>query len=53
MFDILVAGEINPDLILSGNAVPEFGQVEKLVTAPHLPLALRLSFLRVVRRGWG
>jgi len=30
-FDILVAGEINPDLILSGNAVPEFGQVEKLV----------------------
>jgi sugar/nucleoside kinase (ribokinase family) len=31
MFDILVAGEINPDLILSGNVVPEFGQVEKLV----------------------
>jgi len=31
MFDILVAGEINPDLILSGNIVPEFGQVEKLV----------------------
>jgi len=30
-FDILVAGEINPDLILSGNVVPEFGQVEKLV----------------------
>ena len=29
--DILVAGEINPDLILSGNVVPEFGQVEKLV----------------------
>jgi len=31
MFDILVAGEINPDLILSGNVLPEFGQVEKLV----------------------
>ena len=31
MFDILVAGEINPDLILSGEITPEFGQVEKLV----------------------
>lgn len=30
-YDILVAGEINPDLILSGNVTPEFGQVEKLV----------------------
>jgi sugar/nucleoside kinase (ribokinase family) len=30
-FDILVAGEINADLILSGNVLPEFGQVEKLV----------------------
>ncbi|MEO7838366.1 MAG: carbohydrate kinase family protein [Anaerolineales bacterium] len=30
-FDILVAGEINPDLILSGNVVPEFSQVEKIV----------------------
>ncbi|MCZ2287423.1 MAG: sugar kinase [Anaerolineales bacterium] len=30
-FDILVAGEINPDLILSGNVMPEFGQVEKIV----------------------
>ncbi|HEY5268893.1 MAG TPA: sugar kinase [Anaerolineales bacterium] len=30
-FDILVAGEINPDLILSGDVVPAFGQVEKLV----------------------
>lgn len=29
-FDVLVAGEINPDLILSGNVLPEFGQVEKL-----------------------
>jgi sugar/nucleoside kinase (ribokinase family) len=31
MFDILVPGEINPDLILSGNVIPEFGQAEKLV----------------------
>jgi sugar/nucleoside kinase (ribokinase family) len=30
-FDILVVGELNPDLILSGNVVPEFRQVEKLV----------------------
>lgn len=30
-FDLLVAGEINPDLILTGNVAPEFGQVEKLV----------------------
>jgi sugar/nucleoside kinase (ribokinase family) len=31
MADILVAGEINPDLILTGDVTPEFGQVEKLV----------------------
>jgi sugar/nucleoside kinase (ribokinase family) len=30
-FDLLVAGEINPDLILTGNVTPEFGQVEKIV----------------------
>jgi sugar/nucleoside kinase (ribokinase family) len=30
-FDILVAGEINPDLILTGDVEPAFGQVEKLV----------------------
>jgi sugar/nucleoside kinase (ribokinase family) len=35
-FDILVAGEINPDLILSGNVSPEFGQVEKLVDSVDL-----------------
>lgn len=35
-FDILVAGEINPDLILSGNVIPEFGQVEKLVDSATL-----------------
>jgi sugar/nucleoside kinase (ribokinase family) len=36
MYDILVAGEINPDLILSGNVTPEFGQVEKLVASASL-----------------
>ena len=35
-FDILVAGEINPDLILSGGAEPAFGQVEKLVDSAAL-----------------
>ena len=38
MFDILVAGEINPDLILAGNVVPEFGQVEKLVDSAVLTI---------------
>lgn len=37
-FDILVAGEINPDLILSGNVTPEFGQVEKLVDSAALTI---------------
>ncbi|MCX6036363.1 MAG: sugar kinase [Chloroflexi bacterium] len=35
-FDILVAGEINPDLILSGEVVPSFGQIEKLVDSAAL-----------------
>jgi len=38
MFDILVAGEINPDLILTGNVTPEFGQVEKLVDTASLTI---------------
>ena len=37
-FDILVAGEINPDLILSGNVLPEFSQVEKLVDSATLAI---------------
>ncbi len=37
-FDLLVAGEINPDLILSGNVTPEFGQVEKLVDSATLAI---------------
>jgi sugar/nucleoside kinase (ribokinase family) len=35
-FDVLVAGEINPDLILSGDVEPAFGQVEKLVETAAL-----------------
>jgi sugar/nucleoside kinase (ribokinase family) len=38
MFDILVAGELNPDLILSGNITPEFNQVEKLVDSATLTI---------------
>ncbi|HSO13265.1 MAG TPA: carbohydrate kinase family protein [Anaerolineales bacterium] len=38
MFDVLVAGEINPDLILTGDIVPEFGQVEKLVDSAVLAI---------------
>ncbi|MEW5871503.1 MAG: carbohydrate kinase family protein [Chloroflexota bacterium] len=37
-FDLLVAGEINPDLILSGDVEPAFGQVEKLVEAAALTI---------------
>lgn len=37
-FDILVAGEINPDLILAGDVLPEFGQVEKLVDSAVLAI---------------
>ncbi len=35
-YDLLVAGEINPDLILTGEVLPEFGQVEKLVDSAQL-----------------
>jgi sugar/nucleoside kinase (ribokinase family) len=35
-FDILVAGEINPDLILTGDVIPTFDQVEKLVDSARL-----------------
>lgn len=37
-FDILVTGEINPDLILSGDVEPAFGQVEKLVDSAALTI---------------
>lgn len=35
-FDILVAGEINPDIILTGDVEPAFGQVEKMVETASL-----------------
>jgi sugar/nucleoside kinase (ribokinase family) len=38
MFDILVAGEINPDLILTGDVIPAFNQVEKLVDSATLTI---------------
>lgn len=38
-FDLLVVGEINPDIILRGaNVVPTFGQVEKLVDQAALTI---------------
>ena len=37
-FDILVAGEINPDLVLSGDVVPAFGQVEQMVDSATLTI---------------
>ena len=38
MFNALVAGEINPDLILKGNVEPEFGQIMKLVDSARLTI---------------
>lgn len=39
MFDLLVIGEINPDLVLRGeDVVPEFGQAEKLVEHAELTI---------------
>ena len=38
MFDVLVAGEINPDLILTGDVMPEFGQVEQLLGSARLTI---------------
>jgi sugar/nucleoside kinase (ribokinase family) len=35
-YDILVAGEINPDLILTGDVTPVFDQVEKLLDSAAL-----------------
>jgi sugar/nucleoside kinase (ribokinase family) len=61
-FDILVAGEINADLILTGDVEPLFGQVEKLINTATLTigssscifacgaarLGLRVAFVGVV-----
>jgi sugar/nucleoside kinase (ribokinase family) len=38
MFDILIAGEINPDLIITGNVIPTFDQVEKVVNSATLEI---------------
>lgn len=37
-YDILVAGEINPDLIMTGDVIPAFNQVEKLVDSASLTI---------------
>jgi sugar/nucleoside kinase (ribokinase family) len=37
-FDVIVVGELNADLILLGDVIPEFGQVEKLVDDAALVL---------------
>jgi sugar/nucleoside kinase (ribokinase family) len=44
-FDLLVAGEINPDLILTGNVDPAFGQVEKLVDSALLTVGSSSAIL--------
>ncbi|WP_196804075.1 carbohydrate kinase family protein [Marmoricola sp. URHB0036] len=36
MTDVLVVGDANPDLILSGDVVPRFGQVEQLLDGADL-----------------
>src|SRR3954470_5891134 len=33
MLDVLVVGDLNPDLLLSGDVVPRFGQAEQDVDA--------------------
>jgi sugar/nucleoside kinase (ribokinase family) len=35
-FDVVVVGELNADLILSGDVTPEFGQIEKLIAGADL-----------------
>ena len=61
-FDLLVLGDANPDLIVRGDVVPEFGQAEKLVDQADLViggsgaivacgaarLGLRVAFAAVV-----
>jgi sugar/nucleoside kinase (ribokinase family) len=44
-YDILVAGEINPDIILSGDVEPAFGQVEKLVEKASLTVGSSSAIL--------
>jgi hypothetical protein len=44
--DILVAGEINPDLISSGDLAPVFNQTEKLVDSAVLTIGHRPDLAR-------
>jgi len=37
-YDLAVVGEINPDLILSGDVVPRFGQVEQILSGMALTI---------------
>ncbi|MBX3066569.1 MAG: carbohydrate kinase family protein [Anaerolineae bacterium] len=37
-FDVLVVGDLNADLILTGDVVPQFGQVEKLLQDANLTI---------------
>jgi sugar/nucleoside kinase (ribokinase family) len=37
-FDLLVLGDVNPDLVLRGDVEPVFGQAERLVDAAHLTI---------------
>src|SRR5258705_9360425 len=37
-FDVLVVGDLNADLILSGDVTPTFGQVEKLLDDVNLTI---------------
>jgi sugar/nucleoside kinase (ribokinase family) len=37
-FDVIVVGDLNADLVLTGDVVPQFGQVEKLVDDATLTL---------------
>ena len=38
VFDVIVAGELNADLILTGDVTPAFGQVEKFVDGANVVL---------------
>jgi sugar/nucleoside kinase (ribokinase family) len=42
-FDVVVVGELNPDLILSGDVTPEFGQVEKVIDDATLTMGASAS----------
>jgi sugar/nucleoside kinase (ribokinase family) len=37
--DVLVVGDLNPDLVLRGDVIPRFGQAEQLLEAADLELA--------------